>query len=76
MVSAMKKKGVGVGEFIIREDDEGDEIFVLEKGRIEVSYYDDDGSRKKLKELHAPGRYCRVDDSLPGEKCIMKKNEN
>lgn len=58
MVHAMKKKGYGSGEFIIREDDEGDEIFVMEKGKIEVSYYDDDGTRKKLREIHAPGRYC------------------
>ena len=57
MISAMKKKGFGGGEFIIREDDEGDEIFVLEKGKIEVSYYDDDGSRQKLHDIDAPGTF-------------------
>ncbi|CBY23785.1 unnamed protein product [Oikopleura dioica] len=55
MVAVAKRQEIKKTEFIIKEDEDGKEIFVLENGRIEVSYYDEDGTRKKLKEIDAPG---------------------
>ena len=55
MVAVAKRREIKKTEFIIKEDEDGKEIFVLEQGRIEVSYYDEDGTRKKLKEIDAPG---------------------
>ena len=55
MVAVAKRREIKKTEFIIKEDEDGKEIFVLEHGRIEVSYYDEDGTRKKLKEIDAPG---------------------
>ena len=55
MVAVAKRREIKKTEFIIKEDEDGKEIFVLEHGRIEVSYYDEDGTRKKPKEIDAPG---------------------
>jgi len=41
----MKKRTFEVGDFVIKEGDDANEVFVVEHGEVEVSHDEDDGSR-------------------------------
>jgi len=54
MIGEMRVREFSKSVDIIKEGDDGDEIFVLEEGKIEVYYTEDDGSECKLRDMEAP----------------------
>ena len=46
----MKKRVYEAGEFIIKEGDDANEVFIVETGEVEVSHDEDDGTRQKIKD--------------------------
>jgi len=60
IVEVMKKRTYEVGDFVIKEGDDASEVFVVEKGEVEVSHDDDDGQRQRIKKMEAPSTFGEI----------------
>ena len=56
----MKKRTYEVGDFVIKEGDDANEVFVVETGEVEVSHDEDDGTRQKIKKMEAPSTFGEI----------------
>jgi len=54
MAKEMSIREFDSNKYIIREESDGDELFVLEMGKVQVSYQDEDGKETVLRSVSAP----------------------
>ena len=54
MAKEMSIREFDSNKYIIREESDGDELFVLEMGKVQVSYQDEDGKDTVLRSVSAP----------------------